>query len=523
VAAALTLPLAQDTPAQPVRSKTIIRDGGHDLSPPLRDLARVPPRRQEEFEEEPVPRPTEPPPPPPGVPDPVVQGSPGSAPGTIDLMNFEGIPRTGSAPPDTNGAIGATQYMQWANSKLAVYDKATGDLQLGPVSGSTLFAGLGAPCETNHGDGIILYDKISGLWMFSQLVNSSSGPIDPTSVCIAVSTSSDATDTYNRYLFDLSAVLPPGTTLSDYPKFGVWPDGYYYTANIFGAMSGTNFCAFDRVNMVAGNDATAQCFFSRTTGGSYLPADFDGTILPPDGSPNFLADLSGNTALRLVSFHVDWANPDYSTLSDPVVIPVAPFSRPSGGVPQLGSPQGLDTLGDRLMFRLAYRNFGDHESLVLDHSVAANGIIGVRWYELQSPSDGPFVNQQGTFMPDDVFRWMGSIAMDQAGDIAVGYSASSSDIHPAIRYTGRTPDDPPGTLKDEKSIIEGNGSQGVSSRSRWGDYSAITIDPVDDCTFWYTTMYMQRDGSLFEWSTRIANFQFPSCGSTISGALSGQR
>src|SRR5262249_39300775 len=150
--------------------------------------------------------------------------------------------------------------------------------------------------------------------------------------------------------------------------------------------------------------------------------------------------------------------------------------------------QGLDTLGDRLMFRNAYRNFGDHESLVLNHSVSANGTIGVRWYELQDPNGAPFVFQQGTYVPDDTFRWMGIIAMDQAGDIAVGYSASSSSIHPGIRYTGRMPSDPPGILGSENVIWDGAGSQ-LPNLARWGDYSAITVDPVDDCTFWYTTEY----------------------------------
>jgi hypothetical protein len=217
---------------------------------------------------------------------------------------------------------------------------------------------------------------------------------------------------------------------------------------------------------------------------------------------------------------VDWANPDLSTLTGPVTIPVEPFTRPSGRVPQLGTTNTLDTLGDRLMFRLAYRNFGDHESLVLNHSVnAGGGILGVRWYELQDPNGSPFAYQQGTFMPDATYRWMGSIAMDQAGDIAVGYSASSSDIHPAIRYTGRTPADPLGTLEDENSIIEGTGSQGATLH-RWGDYSSITVDPIDDCTFWYTTEYHQADGN-FNWNTRIASFQFPNCGATLPGSVSG--
>jgi len=486
----------------------------HDISPPLRTIAPVV-VQGEEPEEEPAPRPTEPQSAAPRVPDPVVQKSVGQPLGTIDLMNFDGLGKgaygfsVSGAPPDTNGAVGATQYMQWVNSSFAVFDKTTGDLLFGPARGVTLFTDFGPPCETrNGGDGIILYDKTAGQWMFSQIN-------DATTVCIAVSTSSDATGTYYRYAFDLSNVLPAGTTLSDYPKFGVWPDGYYYTANIFGATSGTNICAFDRANMLVGNDASAQCFFSQTVGGSYLPADLDGSLAPPDGSPNFLVDINNSgQELRLLRFHADWNNPNNSTLSDAIHIPTAPFTRASGGVPQLDSTAGLDTLGDRLMFRLGYRNFGDHESLVVNHSVQdpSTRVTGARWYELQDPNGATFIYQQGTFTPDSTYRWMGSIAMDRAGNIGLAYSASSPDIYPAVRYTGRTPDDPRGTLEDEKSIIEGGGSQQPTTRQRWGDYSAITIDPIDDCTFWFTTEYYQTSGSVFNWNTRIASFRFPSCG-----------
>lgn len=522
VFAAICLPsLPRPVLAQEVRLKSdVLLHIRHDVSPPLRDMVPVLPGHVEEYEVEPVPLPTEPAPAAPGVPDPVVQTSPGQLLGTLDVTNFEGLGEGAYgyhatvAPPDTNGAVGATQFMQWVNASFAVFDKTTTDLLYGPFRGVTLFTGFGAPCETrNGGDGVIVYDKAADRWIFSQ-INAAK------TVCIAVSTSSDATDTYFRYAFILTN-LPAQATLSDYPKFGVWPDGYYYTANIFaGGFIGLNLCAFDRNNMLAGNDATAQCFFTNALGGSYLPADLDGSTPPPDGSPNFLVDLNGNSALRLLKFHVDWDNPDLSTLTGPVAIPVESFTRPSGGVPQFGTTNRLDTLGDRLMFRLAYRNFGDHESLVLNHSVnAGGGILGVRWYEVQDPNGTPFAYQQGTFMPDATSRWMGSIAMDQSGDIAVGYSASSSDIHPAIRYTGRTPDDPLGTLEDENSIIEGTGSQGATLH-RWGDYSSITIDPVDDCTFWYTTEYHQADGN-FNWNTRIASFQFPNCGATLPGSIRG--
>lgn len=497
-------------------TQTVLSEIKHDVSAPLRQLAARPfamSLNEQPEEDQPV-LPTEDLTLALHLSDPVVQGAAGPALAAVEGVNFDGVGqdvygfRVSDAPPDTNGAIGATQYMQWVNSSFAVFDKATSALLLGPARGVTLFTDFGAPCDArNGGDGVILYDKAAGRWIFSQITEAATA-------CIAISTTSDATGTYNRYAFDLTN-LPSGATLSDYPKFGVWPDGYYYSANIFGGgFLGVNLCAFDRANMLTGDPATVQCFFSRTIGGSYLPSDLDGAVPPPDGSPNFFVNLSGSNALRLLRFHVDFANPDNSSLSDPFEIPVASFSRAGGGVPQFGTANRLDTLGDRLMFRLAYRNLVDHESLVLNHSVLAGSSIGVRWYELRDPNGSPFAYQQGTFAPDDVFRWMGSIAMDQAGNIAVGFSASSSDLNPAIRYTGRAPGDPLGILGDESSIIEGTGSQQPTLK-RWGDYSSLTVDPVDDCTFWFTTEYHVADGG-FNWNTRIASFRFASCSPSSS-------
>ena len=191
---------------------------------------------------------------------------------------------------------------------------------------------------------------------------------------------------------------------------------------------------------------------------------------------------------------------------------VAPFTPACGGgtcIPQLGTSQQLDSLADRLMYRLAYRNFGDHEALLVNHSVTAGTSVGIRWYEIRSPGGTPTVYQQGTYAPDATFRWMGSIAMDKVGNIALGYSASSSTLSPSIRYTGRAPTDALGTMQAETIIQAGGGSQ-LSNLSRWGDYSAMTVDPIDDCTFFYTTEYLKASGT-FNWSTRIASFKFPSC------------
>ncbi|MBK7665042.1 MAG: hypothetical protein IPJ21_16145 [Sterolibacteriaceae bacterium] len=416
------------------------------------------------------------------------------------------------APPDTNGAVGATQYVQWVNTSFAVFNKATGAVTFGPVTGNTLWAGFGGPCETrNDGDITVQYDKIANRWVMSQFAIP--GSISPFTggflQCFAVSTSSDATGSYYRYAFSMP-------NFNDYPKIAIWPDAYYASFNMFNA-AGTAFlgaraCAFDRSNMLIGAAATAQCFQQGTQVAGLLPSDFDGTRRPPAGAPNYFVNFGANS-LNIWSFHVDFGAPASSTFSGPTVVPVAAFSPACGGgtcIPQLGTPQQLDSLADRLMHRVAYRNFGTHESLVLNHSVAAGATVGVRWYELRSPRTTPTVFQQGTYAPaDGTFRWMGSIGMDSAGNIAMGYSASSTGASPSIRYTGRVPTDTLGIMQSENTIIAGGGSQ-IGGLSRWGDYSSISIDPVDDCTFWYTTEYLHNSG-VFNWSTRIATFKFPSC------------
>ncbi len=496
----------------------------HDVSPPLRDLAKNAPAQQlgpaEADELKTIPLP-------PGFkpadqPDTALQKTTIATPAALTptpVLNFDGIGQgvfgfnVQFAPPDTNGAVGKTQYVQWVNVNFAVFDKATGNILPNfPVPGNTLWQGFGTGCETdNDGDPVVTYDKLADRWVFSQLVFRST----PFMQCIAVSTTSDATGTYNRYAFSYP-------NLDDYPKMGVWPDAYYETFNMFGPSSflGADACAFDRNAMLNGNPATQICFQQASTVGSLLPADLDGHIAPPQGSPNYMMDIGVNS-LNLYKFHVDFATPANSTFTGPITIPVAAFTPflCSGGfscVPQSGTTNLVDSLGDRLMYRLAYRNFGDHESLVVNHSVFADPNIfnsGVRWYEIQDPNGtngGPTVVQQSTFAPDSNFRWMGSIAMDVSGDIAVGYSVSSNSMFPSIAFAGRVPTDTPSTLEPEVTIFAGTGSE-INGLTRWGDYSAMQVDPVDDCTFWYTTEYLQNTGS-FNWNTRIANFRFPGCG-----------
>jgi hypothetical protein len=272
---------------------------------------------------------------------------------------------------------------------------------------------------------------------------------------------------------------------------------------------GADVCAYNRTAMLSGASATQICFQQGSSVGGLLPSDLDGTTPPPTGSPNYVVNF-GTNRLNLYKMHVDFATPSNSSFTGPTAITVAAFTPLINGgtcVVQPSTTQRLDSLADRMMYRLAYRHLGTHESLVANHSVAITGGGGVRWYEIQNPSGTPILAQQGTFAPDSSYRWMGSIAMDQAGDMAVGYSVASSSIRPSVRYTGRVPSDPAGTMEAEVNVVTGGGSQ-TGGLSRWGDYSAMTVDPVDDCTFWFTTEYMKTTGS-FNWATRIANFKFP--------------
>src|SRR5436853_902167 len=500
---------AVPAPAQQGSSKpTVIPPVSYDISPPLVDLvASAPPEAPTGQRNIPLRRPARPAPAPPTsvtqdqalqqLSLPLVSATPG--------LDFDGIGADGVTPPDTNGSVGATQFVQIVNVEYAVYDKMSGALLLGPTPIHNIWSGFNGDCANGDGsDPVVLYDKSAQRWVVGQM------NVTLTAYCMAVSTTSDATQSYYRYEFSFGSNTP------DYPKLAVWPNAYYWTANTFSGANtflGANPCAFDRATMLSGGPANAICMQQNPSVDSLLPADLDGTTPPPAGEPNFYLQMVAPSNLNLFKFHVDFTTPSNSTFTGPTAIPVASFSEACGRgtcIPQPGTMQQLDSLGDRLMFRLAYRNFGDHESLVVNHSVTAGSSVGVRWYEIRSPNATPTVFQQGTFSPDSQYRWMGSIAMDQSGDIAVGYSASSSSNFPAVRYAGRVPSDPAGTMESENSIIEGTGSQ-TNGSSRWGDYSGMSVDPADDCTFWYTNEYLTTNGS-FNWKTRVGSFKFTSCG-----------
>lgn len=436
--------------------------------------------------------------------------------GAIDVIEGigEGLVTNGqtfevtSFPADTTGAAGSTQYVQWVNTALLVIDKTSKRPVLGPVDGRVLWKGFGGNCEQfNDGDPIVLFDRIANRWVMSQFAVSGT----PFSQCIAVSTTADATGTYNRYEFQYQ-------DFNDYGKFGIWPDGYYASFNMFGggnAFLGSKVCAYERAKMVTGDPARMICFDVAGQGG-LVPSDLEGVAAPPTGAPNFVMNI-GSNRLNLWRFKTDWANPSSSALTGPTAIVTAQYQQAcsSGPTPgtcivQPNTTQRLDSLGDRLMYRLAYRNFGTHTSLVATHSVAVTpSSAAIRWYEVRDPGGTPKIQQQGTYAPSTASRWMGSAAMDKMGNLAVGYTVSSASVFPSIRVAGRLAGDPANKLLAEKLIPAATGKGAQKDADRWGDYSTMTLDPQDDCTFWYTAQY-QADGKN-QWHTAIVRFKFNAC------------
>ena len=452
--------------------------------------------------------------------DPVVQTTNRgpNAPATLAMpstaQNWQGVGVNGSAPPDTSLDVSATQVVQAVNSSFQVWNK-TGTSLYGPVSNNTLWLGFGGLCEThNDGDPTVQYDRLANRWVLSQFAVSTGAAT--MYQCVAVSQTSDATGAWYRYAFAYAG-------FPDYPKLAVWPDAYYTTFNMFNstatAFTGANVCAYDRAAMLAGTAATQICFNNASYGG-ILVAGIEGATAPAAGTAAYAIALNTLSSMAVWRFHVDFATPGNSTWIQQSNAAVASFAQPPGtGVPQLGSADNLDDLGDRLMYRFVYRKIGTTESLLVSHTVYASSLHAVRWYEFRPSGSTLTTYQQGTFQPDTLQRWMPSIAMDGSGNIAVGYSVSSSAMNPAIRYAGRLSSDTLGTLgQGEATLFAGTGSQ-IGTSSRWGDYTAIAVDPADDCTFWISNEYYSSTTS-FGWLTRIGSFKFPSCGTGVPSVSS---
>ena len=470
------------------------------------------------------------------------------------LANFEGISNQDNFnifgfrvnPPDPVGDVGPNHYVEMVNLAFAVYDKS-GNLLLGPVDTGALWAGFAVEdCTDPSGDPIVLYDQTTDRWLLSQFTTRGPKYYD----CVAISTSGDPTGAYYRYAFvtQPDPELPGGTFFPDYPKYGVWTDSYLMTTRDFGDVTGYGISvyALEKNKMIAGNPkARAVQFFLDGNDPAILPLVGDG-LLPPDIDGNrrpvngIAAPIIGTQddgggygatfdAANIFELKVQWNSKPTASLvlaaqlpvaSFDSIFPCAPTSRDCLPQPGITNPaQYLDILSyrQRPTHRLAYRNFGKYESLVTNQSVeAALGAAGVRWYEIRRTASVYSVYQQGTYAPSDgVHRWMGSAAMDKKGNMAVGYSVVNGvDVYPGIRYTGRLAGDALGQMTlGEGVIINGSGVQRTTN-SRWGDYTSLNVDPVDDCTFWYVNEYYTLAGQLSStagWQTRIASFKLPGC------------
>lgn len=435
---------------------------------------------------------------------------------TTGGLNFDGNKGTGYNYSDATGAVGATQYVQLTNLQYTVYNKTTGAVILGPVAEKSLWSTFGGPCQTsNNGDGTVMYDAAAGQWVFQHHAEPTGGPYTD---CIAVSATSDATGAYYLYGFELAQNLP------DQPKLAIWPDAYYIGQNLLNPSTKSfvsgQACALDRTNMLLGNAANAICFQSSISMPSVWPVTWVGPTPPPAGAQEYFFQLDqrpgqGFTQVNEFLFHVDFVTPSNSTYTQTGSFAIAAYKDGcfAACVPQLDTTDGIKPTGDRFMAPLVYRNFGDHESVLLTHTVsvgkAVGGQTGIRWYEIRTPLT-PVIYQWGLFNPDTNYRWVPSMGMDQIGDIALGYSESSATMHPSIAYTGwQAGVDPLGQMEAETSVMVGSGSQ-QASNTTWSIFSGMSIDPADDCTFWYTNQYYAAD-SVNKWNTRIVSFKFPSC------------
>jgi len=476
--------------------------------------------------------------------------------------NFEGLSNQDNFnvfggrvnPPDPVGAVGPDHYVQMINLVFGVFDKQ-GNLLLGPVDTGTLWSGFEVPdCTDPSGDPIVLYDQFVDRWILTQFTTSGlSDPTRPFWNCVAISTTGDPTGAYYRYAFETENFQ----YFPDYPKYGVWTDSYVIATREFGPTVeyGIGVYALEKNKMVNGQpDARSVSFFLDgndpdilpLVGDGLLPADIDGKQKPP---PNSSIPLVGtqddgafygatSDALNIWELNVKWRSTPIATLefaaqlqvnSFDSIFPCGPTSRDCLPQPGITNPtQYLDVQSyrQRPLWRLAYRNFKGYESLVTTQTVEAlPGEAGMRWYEIRRadgrtvyPAGGPSYSlyQQGTYAPGDgVHRWMGSVAQDKQGNMALGYSVVNGvDVYPGIRYTGRLSGDPLGQMTlGEGTIVDGTGVQ-TTTNSRWGDYSSMNIDPTDDCTFWYVNEYYTAEGqatSVAGWQTRIASFKLPGC------------
>lgn len=454
----------------------------------------------------------------------------GTVPSTFATpsVNFEGI-NSNVTPPDDNGAIGPRNYVQMVNFGFQVFDRQGTDLSGGVKAINSMWTGAPASvCRDNpRGDPYVVYDHLADRWLLGQLAFAVK--TNPWDVCLAVSQTSDPTGSW--FLYD----VPVGAT-ADYPKIGMWPTAYALATQEGYKGGKLDVFALDRSNMLNGNPLVPQQFKVDGPANVLIPADLSGPLPPAGADPMLVRAMDGGIygggdRVEVWNLHPDWGVPANSSLSLGSTIPVADFDSNSclgdglnaNCVPQPGVTDVLDAGMVWTRSGIQYRNFADHQAIVLNHTVnVGSSVTGIRWEELRAPevSSSFTLYQQGTFNPQtttditkQTWRWMGSTAMDAAGDIALGYNVSNADalnpIYPGIRYTGRLATDPLGELpQGEQTIVAGTSTW---NGQRWGDYSMMRVDPVDGCTFWYTNEYVRTVASTATQGTRVAAFRFPTC------------
>ena len=472
----------------------------------------------------------------------------------VTVGSFEGTASPGGYNPgDPNGDIGLTQYVQAVNLRLAIFSRAAPHTTLARLTNAQFWSGLNGPdggglCATSpSGDPSVQYDRLADRWVYSEFafaVDGTGSPVAPFVQCVAVSSSPDATGTWYRYAFQVST-----TKFPDYPKLGVWSDGYYLSYNQFdmttGAFAGAGALALERSAMLNGTAAQARYFDLESVNpglGGMLPATMEGTNLPPAlpaGAADelYLQSLDdpndANDRLQVWAFHVDWSAPVTGSHFYPVAdLPVTTFSSAFACVDTSNTPttdclaqpsttqmldevaavvQGAGTVIPQLMYHLDYvRDLGGTQHLVATQTVnAGSNHAAVRWYELRNAAGTWSVGAQGTYAPDTDSRFMSSGGIDNSGEIAIAYSITSGTTAPSLGYAGRLPGDGPGVMSiAETSLLAGSLSQ--TDSNRWGDYSSLSLDPIDLCTFWYTGQYVGA-ATGGNWRTRIGAFNFSTC------------
>jgi hypothetical protein len=480
----------------------------------------------------------------------VEQTAHGARPSAVLLESFDGHgfgqvgphgTGGGNNPSDNSLAVGPNHIVETVNTRMAVYTKKgevfnkTGTVLFGPTPTNVLFSGFGGECErAPNGDAVVRYDQLAQRWLyvmplFRRAVEVPAGRTQaPYGMCYALSAGPNPLGPYHRYYYERE-LFP------DYPRPAIWPDGYYNPTstgdNLLpdGRLPEKHACVVERSKMLQGLPAREQCVILSDV--NFLNnADIDGHGMPPEGAPNIMMATGGaqlrndfdDDGIYYWKFHVDWDTPANTKITGPTKLTVAPYHYLCNGqltrcVPQPGTDMRLDAQGDKIMQRLVYRNVNGRESIVAVHSVnTAAGGGGVRWYEFRmNQSFDPVLHQQGTYAPEGFYRWMASPGIDRQGNIGIGYSFGGTPHFAGQRFAGRLADDSLGLLTYRETVlVEGKGAQ--TSTLRWQDYTQLSMDPVDDCTFWYVGDYLKANAPSY--TTRIGAFRLPGC---LRGTVSG--